>query len=164
MQAWEITSDARATRVRKSDVQVSAVLERGATPVFAYAAFATNNGCGALSFGGGGTTNSYDSTQYSGSGTPVFASSGGNVGTNGNLTESGSKTTINGSLSTPRAGVGSCSSSTITALSVNGNATVTGGLVELPQPILYPPPTAPNPAPPQTSMGVQKKASCTGIP
>jgi len=85
--------------------------------------------CGALSFGGGGTTDSYDSSQYSGSGTPAFQSSGGNVGTNGNLTESRSKTTINGSLSTPRAGVGSCSSSTITALSVNGNASVkfTGG-------------------------------------
>jgi hypothetical protein len=164
IQSWEITSDGGVNGVRKSDVQVSAVLERGATPVFAYAAFATNNGCGALSFGGGGNTDSYDSTQYSGSGSPAFQSSGGNVGTNGNLTESGSKTTINGSLSTPRAGVGSCSTSTVTALSVNGNATVTGGLVELPQPIIYPPPTAPNPAPPQTNMSVQKKASCTGIP
>jgi hypothetical protein len=164
VQTWEITSDGGVTGVRKSDVQVSAVLERGATPVFAFAAFATNNGCGALSFGGGGTTDSYDSTQYSGSGAPAFQSSGGNVGTNGNLTESGSKTTINGSLSTPRAGVGSCSTSTVTALSVNGNATVTGGLVELPQPIVYPPPNTPTPAPPQTDMSVQKKGDCTGIP
>src|SRR5262249_22392444 len=115
IQTWEITSDGGVTGVRKSDVQVSAVLERGATPVFAYAAFATYNGCSALSFGGGGTTDSYDSSQYSGAGTPAFQNSGGNVGTNGNLTESGSKTTINGSLSTPRAGVGTCSTSTVTA-------------------------------------------------
>jgi Tfp pilus assembly protein PilX len=164
VQTWEITSDGSLSAIRKSDVQVSAVLEREATPVFAYAAFATSNGCGALSFGGGGTTDSYDSTQYSGSGSPAFQSTGGNVGTNGNLTESGSKTVINGSLSTPRAGVGSCSTSTVTALSVNGNATVTGGLVELPQPVVYPLPNAPTPTPPQTNMSVQKKADCTGIP
>jgi hypothetical protein len=163
-QTWEITSDGNVSGVRKANVEVSAVLEREATPVFAYAAFATNNGCGALSFGGGGATDSYDSSQYSGSGSVSFQSSGGNVGTNGNLTESGSKTTINGSLSSPRAGVGTCSTSTVTALSVNGNATVTGGLVELPQPIAYPPPADPVPAPPQTNMSVQKKADCTGIP
>lgn len=164
VQTWEITSDGSLSAVRKSDVQVSAVLEREATPVFAYAAFATNNGCGALSFGGGGSTDSYDSSQYSGSGTPSFQTTGGNVGTNGNLTESGSKTVINGSLSTPRAGVGSCSTNAVTALSVNGNATVTGGLAELPQPVVYPPPNVPTPAPPQTNMSVQKKADCAGLP
>jgi Tfp pilus assembly protein PilX len=164
IQSWEITSDSGVNGVRKGRVEVSAVLEREATAAFAYAAFATNNGCGALGFGGGGTTNSYDSSQYSGSGAVSFQSSGGNVGTNGNLLASGSKTTINGSLSTPRAGVGSCSSSAVTALSTNGNATVTGGVVELPQPIVYPVPPTPNPAPPQTNMSVQKKGSCTGIP
>jgi Tfp pilus assembly protein PilX len=164
IQTWEITSDGNVAGVRKADVEVSAVLEREATPVFAYAAFASNNGCGAMDFGGGGTTNSYDSSQYAGSGSVTFQNSGGNVGTNGNLVESGSKTTINGSLSTPRAGVGTCSTTAVTALSVNGNATVTGGLVELPQPVVYPLPPVPNPAPPQTNMSVQKKADCTGIP
>ncbi|MGC1903494.1 MAG: PilX N-terminal domain-containing pilus assembly protein [Candidatus Acidiferrum sp.] len=164
IQTWEITSDGDVAGIRKARVEVSAVLEREASPVFAYAAFATSNGCGALGFGGGGTTDSYDSSQYAGSGSVSLQNSGGNVGTNGNLAASGSKTTINGSLSTPRAGVGSCSSSSVTALSTNGNATVTGGVTELPQPIVYPPPPAPSPAPPQTGMSVQKKADCTGVP
>src|SRR2546422_5233261 len=43
-------------------VEVSAILERAITPVFTYAVFATSNGCSALTFGGGGTTDSYDSS------------------------------------------------------------------------------------------------------
>src|SRR5262249_32267920 len=132
----------------------------------AYAAFATGTGCGALSFGGGGSTDSYDSLNltYS-SGTVVTQSYGGNVGTNGNLNASGSTATINGSLSKPRAGTGSCSTSTVTALSTNGNATVTNGITELPQAVTYNTPPAPTPTPPTTGMtDANNSPSCTGIP
>ena len=146
VQTWEITSDATISGVRNGQVQASAILEQPATPVFAYAAFATATGCSALTYGGGGSTDSYDSTNYTttGSGSSlqlVTQQYGGNVGTNGNLDESGSSTTIYGSLSTPRSGTGSCSASNVTALTTSGNATVTQGIVELPQAISYQTPT-----------------------
>jgi PilX N-terminal len=171
VQKWEITSDGTINGVRQADVQVSAILEQQKMSTFAYAAFATATGCNALNFGGGGTTDSYDSstltTTASGIATApsTFSTFGGNVGTNGNLSESGSTTTINGSLSTPRSGTGTCSTSTVTALSVNGNATVTAGIVELPQNVVYDPPPAPTPAPPTTAMTVaNNNPSCTDFP
>ena len=165
VEKWEITSDGTVSGVRNAKVRVTAIMERQKSPTFAYAAFATNSGCGALSFGGGGSTDSYDSSSitYSG-GNVVTQTYGGNVGTNGNLSAGGSTTTINGSLSTPRAGTGSCSTNAVTALSTNGNASVTGGITELPQNVTYTTPTDPSPAPPTTSMTVQNQADCTGIP
>src|SRR5690606_5431368 len=97
-----------------------------------YAAFATNAGCGALSFSGGVQTNSYDSSNMTmAGGAPVTDNSGGHVGTNGNLTEGGGSV-INGSLSTPRTGVGNCNAGAVTALTQQGNAEVTGGITALP--------------------------------
>jgi Tfp pilus assembly protein PilX len=165
VEKWEITSDGTISGVRNAQVRVSAIMERQKAATFAYAAFATATGCSAMSFGGGGSTDSYDSASitYSG-GTAVTQNYGGNVGTNGNLDVSGSTTTINGSLSTPRAGTGSCSTSTVTALSTNGNANVTGGITELPGAVTYNTPTAPSPAPPTTAMNIANNANCTGIP
>ena len=164
VQTWQITSDGAINGVRTADEEVSAILEKQVTPVFAYAAFATASGCGALNFGGGGTTASYDSSNMTLSGgVPVVSGTAGNVGTNGNLAENGNPTTINGSLSTPRTGTGTCTSGNVTAWT-NNNGHVTGGLVELPQSVVYPNPTAPNPAPPTTSSTLHNSASdCTGI-
>jgi Tfp pilus assembly protein PilX len=150
VQTWEITSDGTIGGIRAADVEVSAILEQTVVPTFTYAAFATSNGCSALTFGGGGSTDSYDSSTYSGSGTPTIALSNGNVGTNGNLSTSGSTTTINGNLSTPRTGTGSCSSSNVTAWT-DSSGHVTGSIIELPQPVVYPTPPAPNPVPPTSS-------------
>jgi Tfp pilus assembly protein PilX len=163
VQTWEITSDGTIGGIRAADVEVSAILEQTVVPTFVYAAFATNNGCSALTFGGGGNTNSYDSSTYSGSGTPAISLSNGNVGTNGNLSTIGSPTTINGNLSTPRTGTGSCTSSNVTAWTAT-SGTVTGSIIELPQPVVYPTPPAPNPAPPTTSATLNNKSSdCSGI-
>jgi Tfp pilus assembly protein PilX len=170
VQKWLITSDGTINTVRNAQVRVSAVLEQQKSVTFAYAAFATAAGCSALSFGGGGSTDSYNSSTLATSGgiaapPSTFDAYGGNVGTNGNLSESGAKTTINGSLSTPRQGTGSCSTSSVTALTTNGNATVTQGTVELPQNVVYPNPPAPNPAPPTTAMTVaNNNPSCSGFP
>ena len=107
VQTWQITSDGAISGIRNADEEVSAILEKQITPVYSYAAFASATGCGAMNFGGGGTTNSYDSSNMTmQGGAPVVAASGGNVGTNGNLAENGNPTTINGSLSTPRTGTG----------------------------------------------------------
>ena len=145
IQTWEITSTGRVAGVQSAEVTVTARLERQAGPVFTYAAFATFPGCDALNFGGGGTTSSYDSFNVA-AGVQNY---GGNVGTNGSMSTVGNPTTIYGSLSTPRTGVGSCSEESITAWDP-ANGTVTGGLVELPQAINYPTPDPPDPMPPTT--------------
>jgi hypothetical protein len=49
-------------------------------------------------------------------------------------------------------------------LSVNGNASVSGGITELPQAVTYNTPPAPTPAPPTTAMSIGNQADCTGIP
>ena len=69
---------------------------------------------------------------------PDYPPFGGNVGTNGNLTLTGSAE-INGTLSTIRSGVGSCAGGN----ALTGDLTKVDGLVSLPQPITYPTPPAP---------------------
>jgi hypothetical protein len=162
VQTWKIVSDGSISTIRNAKVEVSAILERHLTPTFNYAAFATNNGCAALTFGGGGSTNSYDSSTYvSGSGTPAFTTTDGNIGTNGNLSTIGSPTTINGDLFTPRVGVGSCSVSNVTAWT-DSSGTINGSIVELPQAINYPTPAAPNPVPGTTNTTLNNKGTDCG--
>jgi len=163
IQTWRITGDASVAGAATAQTEVSSILERQVTPVFTYAAFATNNGCAAMTFGGGGTTGSYDSTTVV-SGAATISASGGNVGTNGNLVTNGNPTVINGTLSTPRTGVGACSTSNVTALTGTGTS-VTGGEIALPQPITYPTPTIPAAGTLDVSAG--HNASCpsgTGAP
>jgi Tfp pilus assembly protein PilX len=160
LQTWEVTGVGTVDGAGAANVEVSAVLEQPAVPMFRYAAFATATGCGALSFAGGATTDSYDSRTALTGPTPTFSSSGGHVGTNGNLSEVGNPTTIHGSLSTPRSGVGSCTTNNVTALTVSGNASVDEGLIELPQGIPYGNPATPSPAPPTTATSFSKNSGC----
>jgi hypothetical protein len=147
LQTWQLTSTGTSAGANPATVEVVSVLERHPSPIYAYAAFATYNGCAALSFAGGATTNSYDSrTLPATSATPPATDNwGGNVGTNGNLTEVGNPTTINGSMSTPRTGVGNCTTNNVTAYTSSGLASVSEGLNQLSQEIAYPTPaiTAP---------------------
>jgi Tfp pilus assembly protein PilX len=165
LQTWDIVGEGRIRGARRATVEVASTVERQTYPVYAYAAFATYDGCEALSFAGGATTNSYDSSAALVGGVPVTSDSGGNVGTNGNLTEVGNPTTINGSLSTPRTGVGACTSNNVTAQTISGAATVTGGLTQLSQPITYPTPALPNPLPPTTNVSFTQNGGCpAGVP
>ncbi len=149
LQVWRIAATGTIVSTgRTAQVEVESLLERQTMPAQTYAAFATNAGCGALKFAGGATTDAYNSAALV-AGAPVFGS-GGDVGTNGNMTESGGAT-INGDLFTPRVGVGNCSAGNVTALTSNGGATVTGDVVHLPQAVSLPTPTAPSPLPPTTS-------------
>jgi hypothetical protein len=160
IQTWEIVSNGEITGARNASVEVSSLIERQTTPIYSYAAFATDNGCAALSFAGGATTNSYDSQAALVGGVPVTANYSGNVGTNGNLTEAGNPTVIQGSLSTPRTGVGACTSSNVTAQTISGGASVTYGLNQLSQNVTYPTPPAPNPLPPTTATDFKKTTGC----
>lgn len=148
---WQIVGDGTTGGSRPATVEVTAVLEQQTQAFNVYGMFATANTCGALSFGGGVTTDSYDSSNMTMSGGhPVTQAISGNVGTNGNLTEGGG-TVVNGSLSTPRTGVGHCSSGAVDGLTQNGNSTVTGGMIQLPQAVQFTTPALPNPLPPTTS-------------
>jgi len=163
VQTWTITGVGSITGVQSSNVEVSSVLEQQIVPAHTYAAFATNAGCGALSFSGGVITDSYDSTSITMvNGKPATQANTGHVGTNGNLTEGGGSV-VNGSLSTPRSGVGNCKSGAVSALTENGNATVTGGVITLPQAVTYTPPDLPNPLPPTTGVTVNNAATCATI-
>jgi Tfp pilus assembly protein PilX len=161
VQTWTITGYGMINGARNAQIEVSTVIERQVVPVFAYAAFATSPACAAMRWSGNPHTDSYNSTSivWSG-GQPVTQASGGNVGTNGNLTESGGAT-INGTLSTPRSGVGACSAGNITALTQSGGAAVTGGIVNLPQEVLYPTPDLPNPLPPTTAYNTHANITLT---
>lgn len=161
IQTWQITSDGLIpVGARTAQVEVTAILEqqKNSSSTVWYAAFATASTCGALSFSGGAVTDSYNSQALVG-GNPVIVTSGGNVGTNGNLTDTGGST-INGTLSTPRVGVGNCSNGNVDALTSSGGATVTGGVVQLPQAVTQTAPAPPNPAPPTTSNTINSSATC----
>lgn len=153
LQTWELVGVGRINGIGASVVEVAATVERQAVPVFSYAAFATWPGCNALSFAGGATTQSYDSSLPLVGGTPVISDSDGNVGTNGNLDGNGGPTTIYGTLSTPRSGVGACTTNNVTAATVSGWATIEEGLVTLPQAINLPTPPDPNPPTSNISFG-----------
>jgi len=157
LQSWQIIGAGRLAGSGASLVEVEATIERQPVPVFAYAAFATHNGCSALNFAGGATTHSYDSAALVG-GAAVLSNSGGNVGTNGNLDGNGGPTDINGTLSTPRAGVGNCTANNVTASTIQGWGTVNEGLITLPQPITLP--TPPDPNPPTTAVNFNAAGGC----
>ena len=160
IQTWQITSTGSIAGVRNAQVQVSAIMEKEIWPTFQYATFGKSNGCGSLTFGGGAYTNSYDSALAVG-GVVATQNYGGNAGSNGNLNENGAPTTINGTFSTPRTGVGSCAAGGVNAWTDNGNARVTGCVSatctpcqpsatatcmnRLSQNVNYPPPTVPPP-------------------
>lgn len=150
VQTWRITGDATISGAAGAQVEVSTIIERQVFPRFTYAAFTTSAGCNSLQFGGsaGSKTGSYDDSVLSG-GVPTTSNSGGNVGTNGNLDISGANPTINGTLSSAQPGSTTNPPATCTAGSVTayiGHAgNVTGGLVPLPQKLVYPPPVIPAP-------------------
>jgi len=148
IQTWKLVGTGSLGATRPATVEVTSVLERQVTPAHSFGVFATAAGCGALTFTGGSSTDSYDSSSITMvNGQPQVQASGGGVGSNGNLNVSGGQTQINGSLSTPRTGVGNCKNGSVTAYS-GGAAQVSEGIIQLPQSILYPAPSPPSPLPP----------------
>ena len=177
IQTWRITAHGDITNANNAEVEVITTLERYISPAFSYAAFADGGGCGQLTFTGNGTTNGYDSGALPVVGGTVQAPTGGNllgyggnVGTNGNESDSGSNVTINGTLSTPNAGFGVCSAGSMTALSGGSLSQVTGGLVQMPQPVTFPnpnmtppPPGSPNITNTATLGPISDPANCNAV-
>lgn len=160
IQTWQITGIGTIEGAGAAAVQVSAIIETQRVPAYRYAAFATHDGCDAMTFGGGGTSDSYDSTNLDAKGDAKLNKDDGDVGTNGGLSMGGAKTTIYGTLSTPRTGVGNCTDAAVTALDIAGKATVKDGLVQLPQAVSLKTPAAISPAPPTTDIEFQQSGGC----
>ena len=164
VQTWKVTARGTIQGARTAEVEVSAVIERQIEPAHKYGMFATERVCGALDLTGGMTTDSYDSSNMTfQNGVPVLDMWGGNVGTNGNLHEQGGQTTIRGSLSTPRSGVGTCQDGAITAISVQSGAQLLEGLIKLPQEVNWPLPELPNPMPPTNNVAIQGGTTCAEL-
>lgn len=163
VQTWEVTGTGTLSGSRNATVEVVALVETPKVPASTYGAFATDNTCGALNFSGNVTINSYDSTNLTGTTTPTTSASGGDVGTNGNLTISGS-VDVQGNLYTPRTGVGSCTQGSVSALTESGNANVTGSIVQLPTTVVYPTPPVPAQSPlPAVGISSVSAATCTAL-
>ncbi|HEY2379761.1 MAG TPA: pilus assembly PilX N-terminal domain-containing protein [Terriglobia bacterium] len=178
VQTWSITADGTISGGRSAQEEVSSIVERQVTWAQAagenYAMFATANGCGSLTMSGGVTIGSYDSAHATISGGAVVPDTyGGDIGSNGNLNESGGAT-VHGTMSTPRSGVGNCSSGGVDAWSDSGGATVTGcstsatscvsgGLVHLSQAVSLAAPSTPNPEPPTTNLSITSTTTCTSL-
>ena len=161
IQTWRITGTGSLGGTRPATVEVSSVLERQIGSAHDFGVFATNGLCGALEFGGGAVVDSYDSSNFTLlNGEPVTQQSGGRAGTNGNLKLNGNAS-VYGTLSTPRTGVGSCKNGTVNALT-GGVASVTEGLIQLPQALQFPTPVPPSPAPPTTNQNLSS-ANCATL-
>ena len=180
-QLWRLTSHGDITAARKAEVEVSALLEKHVTQCYNYAGFATGSGCGSISFNGGGTIDSYNSSDLGlpgamSGGSPVTQSYYGNLGSNGNV-NAAPGTTINGSFSSPDTGVGACGAGAgVDALSGNTTA-VTGcatsptnciaapGLVKLPQTVAMPTTLIPSSVPPPATSvsSATTLTPCSGI-
>ncbi len=110
-----------------------------------YAAFATSNQCGAIDFAGHVSTDSYNSNVGPPSTTTM--STGGDVGTNGNLTVTGNGVNIGGTLYVPQQGIGSCTDGATGATvgytgptNKDGTPTAVNGIVQRPA-VNFPAPT-----------------------
>jgi fibronectin-binding autotransporter adhesin len=108
VQTWSITANGNINGVRNATEQTTGVVEQQVTFAVtsspSYAVFATGTGCGSLTMGGSATIESYSSTAPLSGGAVVLGAYAGNIGTNGNLTMTGSAT-VDGTLSSPRSGV-----------------------------------------------------------
>ena len=165
IQTWRIIATGSAGPVTlPATVEVAAILERDSIVAETYAIFATGDVCGAITLAGGSETDSYDSTAITLAGSPpkpTTDSSGGSVGTNGNLTIGGN-VTVKGNFDSPRTGVGNCSTGHFTALDENGQATVLGDRIQLPQAKVYPTPNPPSPMP-GTGILNLNSTTCTSL-
>ena len=157
IQTWEITSQGNVPNIRNAQVQVVMRVERTWTPLLTYAVFGTGNGCGDLTLSGGALIDSFDSS--AGTYAATVQASGGNVGSNGNVTLSGANTTVEGNISVLNPAQGACAAGD--DITNSSGAGAFQGTTTLPGPQTYPAVPAINPVPPTTN---QNYTSDTTLP
>jgi len=160
LQTWSVTGRGLVEGAGSAAVEVSAVLERPMVPLYRYAAFSVDPNCQSMNLAGGATVDSYDSTNSLVGGLPTLSQYGGNIGTNGGVSGAGDPTTVYGTLSSPRTGVGACSAGNVTAFTSTNGASIEGGLVHLPQALTFPTPPDIVPPPPTTTFNAGSAPSC----
>jgi len=165
VQTWEITSQGNVPGIRNAQVQVVLKIEKRATPLFAYGIFATGNTCKTIDMSSTSYTDSFDSS--AGSYVATQSATGGDVGTNGNVSMSGASY-FDGTLSSPNGGAGACAAGAETALTNNSNQIVSTppplpvkGLVPI-APVTFPPVPPLSPMPPTTAMNIS--GNCGTVP
>ncbi len=162
-QVWEITSQGSVPGIRNAQVQVVMRIERPGTPIFSYGVVGLGNICPAVRFSAG-AVDSWNSA--AGTYASTHQNSGGNVGTNGNVTLSGTLTQVHGTISnSSNINIGGCPTNGITNI-VGG--TPWNALQALSQPITYPTPPAPSPMTPNVNVWANSNtcwggAGCTVI-
>lgn len=135
VEGWKVLSDGTVPGSTPATVEVTSAFEQQYGDAETFAVFATGTGCGAINLGGTVVTQSFDGTNT--------YNTGGNVGTNGNMTIGG-HVDVHGSLSSPRKGVGTCQTGSVTALTESGSASVdNNALVQLPAALSFATPAVP---------------------
>jgi len=152
-----------ARRMVQAEVAISPA------PPFPYGMYATSNGCGAVTLGGGATTNSYTSAN-GGTYSTTASATGGDIGSNGNVTAVGNAQ-IGGAVGVPAVAPAASASQ---GPCPGNNFTTTGGagFVQLSppvnpnpntlttiQPYTFSAPPPPNPAPPTSAYNVSKSGA-----
>jgi|GEM_PF-645862 len=134
-QTWQITSVGTIAGVRSSTVQVVETFERSTTPVFSYSLDATGTGCGAVTFAGNDTTDSYNSSlgSYASQIHPLtgVALGTGNVVTSGNVTLA-STAKVNGTIAAENNTVGACASNGLTDSSTTNHGALSANSLPAP--------------------------------
>jgi Tfp pilus assembly protein PilX len=160
-QTWQITSVGSIAGARGATTQVVETIQSNTTPTFQYAVFATGSGCSnpvSITFSGGAYTDGYNSSSGAYGGSNINDTAG-SIGTNGNMTMSGSSL-VNGTLGGKNTSVGACPDTLTSSASggAAGSPGVTGGLKVITPPN-YSTPPALSPAPPVGS-SMQASGSC----
>lgn len=140
LERWElqVTGYWSQNGVNLAHTQVVGFVEEAITPISNYAMFTTGKTCGSITMQGGAYTDSYDSSLgYSTS----ASSSGGDVGSYGNIQASGGAT-IGGNAYVPGGITGSCSAgSPVGFTQSGGNVTVNGSIKSMTADLSFPTPT-----------------------
>lgn len=160
VQTWQITSQGNIPGLRNAQVQVVMNVERRGTPIFKYGVAGDGTSCPDVNFTGG----TMDAWNSSGAGTyaGTHQNSGGDIGTNGNVTLSGGSTHVYGTISdSSNINIGGCPSNGITN---NVGGTPWDSLQLLSQSLVYPDPTVPSPMTPTTNLNVNSNTCWSGVP
>jgi len=160
VQTWRITSQGNIAGIVAATVQVNATFERGGTPIFGYAVFATGTACPTINFSSSGYTDSYDSSL--GSYASTVQTTGGDIGTNGSLTMSGSSTINGNAYLVNVVTTGSCPTKTFNNGSSNGVTGNGGAPTAMGAPKTFDNPVYTNPSPAlTTSSGYSSNVTLT---
>ncbi len=158
IQVWQITGVGTVGGTRPAAVEVSSVLERNFGSAHSFGVFATQVACAAVSFGGGSSNDSYDSSAMTlANGVPVDAAVRRQGWDEWQLDGQRQRNGLRHLVDTARRrGQVQCRRDR-RAHANRVRRQVTEGLIQLPQAITYPTPAPPSPMPPTTNVNLDAR-------